>query len=183
MGKAPGLALLALGLALGPGLWIAARYFSGQVGFEAPLRFLAGADGRRAAQVVFPLTDTALPASVIVQAFASHGPALLPADPPGDTWTLRLRRDGRIVREHAMQLQSHTIEATPGLVFKDALVIDAAAGSGDYTLDVALPAAPKLTLESASVQIRTGVREPSTLLLAAGLALAAMGGLLLFAVR
>jgi hypothetical protein len=179
VGKPAGLALLVLGLALGPGLWIAGRYFSGHAIADLPLNFATGPDGRAAAEVRFTLTADALPASIVVQAFASHGPSVQPADTPGDRWEARLAKDGRTLREQVLHLQSHTVEATPALVFKKAIPLEAALGGGAYALQLTLPAAPRLTLESARVQVRANVRETHPAWLAAGLGLAAAGAVLL----
>ena len=179
MAKSAGLALLLAGLALGPGLWLAGRYFSGQPVADHPLHFAAGPDGRAVAEARFTLSAGDLPAAVVVQATASHGPAVRPADLPGDRWDALLARDGRTVREQTLHLQSHTLEATPALVFKEALPIDAAQGGGDYTLRIALPFEPRLTLESARVTVRANVRVMPPAWLAAGLALAAAGVVLL----
>jgi hypothetical protein len=177
--RSAGLALLLAGLALGPGLWIAGRYFSGQPVADQLLHFAAGPDGRAVAEARFSLPASALPASVVVQATASHGPAVRPADLSGDHWDARLAKDGRTVREQTLHLQSHTLEATPALVFKEVLPIDAAQGGGDYSLRIALPVEPRLTLESARVTVRANVRVASPVWLAAGLALAAAGAVLL----
>jgi hypothetical protein len=175
MGKAVGILLLVLGLALGPGSYLASRFFSGRVIAEAPLTFETGIDGRRHFRFAFSLPADALPAAVIIQASASHGPALLPADLPADTWTLRLLKDGVALRELPMHLQSTTVEATPALVFKESLSLDAAQGGGDYMLEIALPAAPRLTLDSARVEVRAGVTPANPSWLVAGLALIVAG--------
>jgi hypothetical protein len=99
----------------------------------------------------------------------------LPADLPADTWTLRLLKDGVALRELPMHLQSTTVEATPALVFKESLSLDAAQGGGDYMLEIALPAAPRLTLDSARVEVRAGVTPANPSWLVAGLALIVAG--------
>ena len=175
MGKAAGLLLLVLGLVLGPGSYLASRFFSGRVIAEAPLTFETGIDGHRHARFAFSLPADALPAAVLIQASASHGPALMPADPPADTWTLHLLKDGRAIRELPMRLQSTTVEATPALVFKESISLDAAEGGGDYVLEIALPAAPRLTLDSVLVGVRAGVTPVNPSWLVAGLVLIVAG--------
>jgi hypothetical protein len=178
MGKAAGIALLALGFALGPGTYIFSKFFSGRMVFEAPLRFKVAPDGRQHAHIRFSLPTDALPATVVVQASASHGPALLPASPPGDTWRLSLRKDGRAVREQAIQLQSNMVEASSALVFKESLPLDTTLGSGDYALDIAQPSEPQLTLDSARVSVRAKVDPVNPDLVIAGLVLLAIGAAL-----
>jgi hypothetical protein len=175
MGKAAGLFLLVLGLVLGPGSYVASRFFSGRVIVEAPLTFETGIDGRLRSRFAFSLPADALPAAVVIQASASHGPALLPADPPGDTWTLRLLQDGHPIRELPMHLQSTTVEATPTLVFKESISLDAAQGGGNYVLEIALPAVPRLTLDSARIEVRAGVTPANPSWLIGGLALLVAG--------
>jgi hypothetical protein len=180
VGKTAGLVLVVLGLLLGPGSQIAGRFFSGRVLVEAPLDFAgAGAPGRTA-RVAFRLPADALPAAVVVEASAGHGPVTRPGDLPGDTWTLRLLRDGKVVREQPMRLQSGTVEATPAEVFKEAIALDATAGGG-YELEVVLPAAPRLALDAARVEVRAGVSEADPTWLTAGLVLIAAGVVLLIA--
>jgi hypothetical protein len=179
MGKAAGLLLLVLGLALGPGSYLASRFFSGRVIIETPLTFETGIDGRLHSRFAFTLPADALPAAVVIQASVSHGPALLPGDPPGDTWTLRLLQDGHPIREQPMHLQSTMVEATPALVFKESISLDPTQGGGDYVLEITLPAAPRLTLESARIEVRAGVTPANPSWLVAGLALLAAGLVLL----
>jgi hypothetical protein len=180
VGKTAGLVLVVLGLLLGPGSQIAGRFFSGRVLVTAPLDFTAGPEPR-VARFAFHLPADALPATLVIEASASHGPVTRPGDLPGDTWTLRLLRDGKLVREQPMRLQSGTVEATPAEVFKEAIALDATAGGGDYELEVVLPAAPRLVLDAARVEVRAGVSEADPRWLTAGLVLIAAGVALLLA--
>jgi hypothetical protein len=175
MGKAAGLLLLVLGLVLGPGSYLASRFFAGRVIVETPLTFETGIDGRLHSRFAFSLPADALPAAVVIQASADHGPALLPADPPGDTWTLRLLQDGHPIRALPMRLQSTTVEATPALVFKESISLDAAQGGGNYVLEITLPAAPRLTPDSARIEVRAGVTPANSAWLVGGLALLVAG--------
>jgi hypothetical protein len=175
MRRRAGIWLLVIGLIVGPGSLIASRFFSGHVVAGAPLAFQAGADGSVRARFAFSLADKDLPAAVIVQASARHGPALLPADPPADRWTLRLVKDGSTLRERTMQLQSTLVESSPTLTFKEAVPLDAEDGGGDYVLEIEPQGSPRLALDAARAEVRAGVESADRTWLVAGLALIAAG--------
>ena len=175
MRRKAGLWLLVIGLVVGPGSLLAARFFSGHVVAGAPLSFEAGADGSVQARFTFRLADDDLPAAVIVQASAHHDPALLPADPPADRWILRLVKDGSMVHERTMRLQSTLVESSPTLTFKEAVPLGAGDGGGDYVLEVVPEGAPQLTLDAARAEVRVGVESADRTWLLAGLALIAVG--------
>lgn len=175
MRRKAGLWLLMIGLIVGPGSQIAARFFSGHVLAGAPLTFEAGADGEVRARFAFSLADSDLPAAVIVQASARHGPALLPADPPVDRWTLRLMKDGSRLREQTMQLQGTLVESSPTLTFKEAVPLGAGDGGGDYVLEVVPQGAPRLALDAARAEVRADVESADRSWLVVGLVLMAAG--------
>ena len=182
MRRKAGLWLLVIGLIVGPGSLLAGRFFSGHVVAGAPLTFEAGTDGGLRARFAFRLADSDLPAAVTVQASARHGPALLPADPPVDRWILRLMKDGSTLREQTMQLQSTLVESSPTLVFKEAVLLDAGDGGGDYVLEVVPQGAPRLALDAARAEVRAGVESADRSWLVVGIALMAAGvALILFA--
>ena len=179
MRRKAGVWLLLIGLIVGPGSLIAGRFLTGHVVAGAPLSFASGADGSVGARFAFSLADSDLPAAVIVQASVRHDPALRPADPPADRWTLRLVKDGSTLRERTMTLQSTLVESSPTLVFKEAVALGTADGGGDYMLEVVPQGAPRLALDAASVEVRAGVESADRTWLVAGLALIAAGVALL----
>ena len=179
MGKAAGIVLLALGFVLGPGTYFYSRFFSGHVIAEAPLRFEPGSDGLQQARFAFSLPADALPAAVVIQASVSHGPALMPADPPADIWALRLLKNDRVIHEQPMRLQSNMVESSPALVFKESVPLDAAQGGGQYVLEISLPAVPRLTLDSAQIEVRASITPPDSSWLVSGLVLFVAGLVLL----
>lgn len=175
MGKAAGIALLVLGLLVGPGTYLGSRFFSGHVLVEAPLAFAIGTDGRPGARFAFSLPADALPAAVVVQVSASHGPVVTPANLPADDWTLRVLKDKHLIREQTMRLRSHTVEATPVLVFKESIALDEAQEGGDYVLEVVPPAAPRMAPDAVRVEVRAGISPADPAWLVAGLVLLAAG--------
>ena len=179
MGKAAGIALLVLGLVIGPGTYLGSRFFSGRVLVEAPLTFAIDSEGRPQARFAFSLPADALPAAVVVQVSASHGPVVTPADLPVDDWTLRVLKDDRPIHEQTMRLRSHTVEATPALVFKESIALDATQGSGNYVLEVVPPAAPRMPPDAVRVEVRAGVTPADPTWLVAGLVILAAGLVLL----
>ncbi len=175
MGKPVGIVLLVLGLVLGPCTHIASRFFSGTAIVEAPLTFETGGNGSSGARFAFSLPADALPAVVVIQASASHGPALQPANAPADIWKVRLIKGGQVIREQPIRLQSHMVEATSALVFKESIPLEDTQGGGDYVLDIALPSAPQLTLESARIEVRANIIPADLSWLAGGLVLIVAG--------
>lgn len=175
MGKPAGLVFLILGLVLGPGHYIYTRFFTGRVVLEQPLPFSADAGNRMQASLNLSLEPDMLPAEVILQFTATHGPVMSPPNTPQNHYRARLFKNGELVQEKSFSLQSKMVEATPAIPFSEAISLPSDLQAGDYRLAVYQEGEAGMEITGSRLQLRAGVGQADSNLLAIGLGLIAAG--------
>ncbi len=175
MGKTPGILLLILGLLLGPGYYVYARFFSGAVVATYPLTAARDASGERFEPVALRLTPDMEPVALVLRFSVSHGATIQPTYTPRSDYRVRLLDGERVVLDERFSLQSPEVESTPSRVFQHALPPLPISRPVSYRLELAAEGAPQMTVHSADVQVRAQVREPDFRLVAAGVGLALLG--------
>jgi hypothetical protein len=161
---------LVLGLILGPGYYIYAKFYSGRPLAEYPLQ--AQTDGFVPLSV--PLPPDPSPLRLILMLEAEHGPTT--GRVPRNTYTVKVGHvTGSVTRE--ISLASVTTESSQQTFLNEIARLDAPHGQS-VIVEISAQGEPEMRVRSAAVALRGDVVEPSPailglggLLLAAGLAL------------
>lgn len=170
-----GIVLLILGLLLGPGYYIYARFFSGAVVATQPLPLARDTSGQRFEPVLLNLTPDMQPFGLVLRFDVSHGPTIQPTYTPRNDYRVRLLDGEQVVLDQPFSLQSPSVESTPSQVFQQALPLLQIDRPVSYRLELQAETEPQMTVNSADVQVRAQVRSPDYKLVAAGVALAVVG--------
>jgi hypothetical protein len=119
------------------------------------------------------------PIGLVLRFNVSHGPTIMPPDTPRNDYRVRVLDGARVVLDRRFSLQSSLVEGTPGLQFQRALPLTGIERAADYRLELEAEGEPQMQVHSADVQVRAHAREPDLRVVAAGVALAAAGLLVL----
>lgn len=179
MGKSMALALLALGLLLGPGYFIYMHFFTGAVlaAGEAPLDSAGGGLPVYASAPVRVPADAG-PLRVLLRLTASHG-AWQPPHAPRNVYEARLLHGQTEVARGEITLTPSNVEADRVDLRQIAATLDRPT-AGEYRLLLSATAAPEMGLDGVEVEWRRNAQAMDERLFYAGLGLLATGVLLLF---
>lgn len=175
MSKPAGLALLILGLILGPGYFIYTRFYTGREITDLPLEFQQQGDGTSRAAAEFDLLPEMGVVTFIVSMTASHGPVLNPPNMPRNTYRARVTFNGDAVVTKDFTFKATQMEATPAWVFRQALPVMKIGTPGKYALDLVQKKDAGMQIIQASVQARAGVHHINQIALTTGIVLMVLG--------
>ena len=179
MHKMTGIVLLILGLLLGPGYYVYARFFSGDLVATQALPLVRDTAGPRIGPVLLHLTPDMQQIGLILRFNVSHGPTPLPPNTPRNAYRARLVDGERAVMDHRFSLQSPEVDATPSRAFQHALPVLQVDHAASYRLELVDEGEAQMLVHSADVQVRAHMRQPDFKLVAAGISLAVIGFLAL----
>lgn len=171
MQKRTGVLILLLGLLLGPGYYVYARFFSGELVASQVLEI----DGKHFAPIALSLDPNMGAIGLVLRFSVSHGPTPVPPDTPRSDYRVRVFEGERVILEQTFSLQSSEVESTPGRQFQRALPVLYVNHPGVYHLELAAQGEPGMRVHSADLQVRAHVREPDLRLLVAGGVMVAIG--------
>ena len=169
------LAILA-GLAIGPAYWIYGKFYSGQT---VQVLELLAADNGRFVSGEFRIDPAMAPLGLIMTASGYFTPNMTEDQPPKDIWSATLSRNSSPLHSVEFQLSAGTTGNTQP-VFKEHLFLLQVAEAGDYQLELAPKAEPKMALSNLHLAIKTGLLEPDANIVSVGMALLIVAGLVLF---
>lgn len=174
--KALLLLLIAVGLTLGPGYWIYAKFFSGE-----PVQTLAlqAVPGGGLVTPGFRLRAEMRPAGLILRAQGHFAPNMDEARPPRNVYLAQVSRDGRPFKEVEVTLAVSSVsDSHPAFV--ERLLWLEAVPPGSYQVLLTPRAAPEIALEQTRLEVRAHVQEPDGRVVAAGVLLLIVGVMALF---
>ena len=170
-----GIMLLSIGLALGPGYYVYSHFFSGTVASTHPVPIKHQAAGDSFDPLQIELTPDMGKVGLIFRFQAEHGPVMSPVQMPRNTYRAILKSGQQTVFDHAFTLSSTSVEAASMLNFSEAMPLFQATSGGLYQLQLSQTGEAGMNLISAEVQVRQGIVEPSSSVLAIGFGLLATG--------
>lgn len=174
--KAGLLLLVLVGLALGPGYWVYAKFYSGRLAQVLDLRPTA-AGGLESEG--FRLSGEMRPVGLILKAQGGFAPNMDENKPPANRYRMRVELDGQPFREADLSLAVKQVsDSNPAFV--ERLLWLEAVTPGEYRLRLEPTAAPEIRLDQARLEVRAGIQEPDGRVVAAGLLMMILGGLALF---
>jgi hypothetical protein len=179
MDKPMALALVALGLLLGPGYFIFQHFFTGSVlaAGEIPVADTAAETLPAYASAPVHVPADAGPLRVLLRLTASHG-SWQPPHPPRNRYELRLLRGQAEMARSELELSPSHVEADRIDGRHIAATLEQPP-PGEYRLLVRAIAAPELKLDGLEVEWRRNAQPMDQRLFYAGLGLLAAGVLLL----
>lgn len=170
------LLLIAIGLVLGPGYWIYAKFYSGE---RVQTLALQAVPGGGLVTSGFPLRADMAPAGLILKAHGSFAPNMDEAKPPRNAYLARISRDGEPFKEVGITLAATSVsDSNP--VFVEHLLWLETVPPGDYQLLLTPKATPEVTLDQARLEVLAHIQEPDGRVVAAGALLLVVGLMALF---
>lgn len=163
--------LLMLGLLLGPGYYVYARYFSGQVVATQAMPLSA----TRIEVVNVAVSPDMNPIGLVLRFSAAHGPTPIPPNAPRNHYRARVMDGERVVLEQRFELIAPTVESAPLAQFQQALPVFDAERAATYRLELNAEGEAEMPLHSVDVQVRAGMRSPDYRVVAAGVVLLVLG--------
>ncbi len=181
MENSAGVALLAIGLVLGPGYYVYSHFLGGKVASTHPLTVKPEAAGNRFDPVQLELNPAMGKIGLILRFQTEHGPVMAPTQMPRNPYRAILKSGSRTVFDQPFMLSSTSLEHESLLNFSEAMPVFQADSSGLYQLEISQTGEAGMNLIGADMQVRQGVVEPDNTLLTAGFGLLALGvAMLLF---
>jgi hypothetical protein len=174
------LAVLVIGLLLGPGYFLYARHLTGAVVGTYPV---ATAAGGRLEPVLLSLSPDMSPVRLILRVSADHGPSYTgaPTAAPRNRYRAAVTREGQVVAESVFELVANTLESS-FQEFAEVLATLRIDAPGAYGVQIEETGKPQMRVTAASLELRRNARDPNMRLVWAGAALLGAGLLaLLFA--
>ncbi len=179
MGNSAGVALLVIGIILGPGYYVYGHFFSGKAGPIYPLTVKHGAEGDRFDPLPIELGPDMGQIGLILRFRTEHGPVTTPTKMPRNQYRATLKADGRTILDKAFTLSSTSVESQALLNFSEALPVFQARTKGVYHLDIRQTGEAGMNLISADVQVRKDVVQPNPALVTVGVGLLVAGVVLM----
>lgn len=181
MENSAGVALLVIGLALGPGYYVYSHFLSGKVVSSHPLTVRHEAAGNRFDPVNIELGPSMGKIGLILRFQTDHGPVMTPTQMPHNSYRAILKSGNQTVFDQPFMLASSSLEHESLLNYSEAMPIFKADTSGTYQLEISQTGEAGMNLISAVVQVRKDVVEPSSTLMTAGFGMLLAGvAMLLF---
>lgn len=175
--KSLSLLMILAGLAMGPAYWVYVVHFTGAVAQTLDLKADEHGGWYSAGFVLNP--DMGAVGLVLV-ASGGFAPTMDDDKPPSDPYRAILMHGATAGQPIRFKLAAgHVTNSNPQ--FRERLVLMKQPQAGDYRLLVTAEAPPQISLDRAQLEVRSQVREPDNRLVAAGIALLALGLLLLLA--
>jgi hypothetical protein len=170
------LLLVVVGLALGPGYWIHAKFFSGELVQTLQLH---AAQGGGLVTPGFHLRPDMQPAGLILKAQGSFAPNMDEAKPPRNVYLAQINRDGQPFKEVGVTLAVKSVsDSNPA--FLERLLWLEAVPPGAYQVLLTPRAAPEIALDQVRLEVRAHIQEPDGRVVAAGALLLIVGAMALF---
>jgi hypothetical protein len=166
------LVLLALGLALGPGYFLYAKYLTGAGVGTYPLD---GAPGGGFAPVAMTLEPGMSPVRLVLRLSAEHGTGYPPA--PRNGYRAVVTGSTGTVATSTFELVSSTFESSFQELGHVVATFEVPA-AGEYRVGIEAAGEPQMRVTAAAVEVRRNVREPDLRVVWTG---AALIGLAVFA--
>lgn len=168
--------LLVLGLPIGPGYWVYAKFYTGKQAMALPLASTAG--GGLVSQP-FKLDPGMAPVGLIFHSQGSFVPRQDENNPPQDAYTATLTGpDGR-PQVVPFPLAAQSV-ANSNPVFNVHLLWMKTVAAGEYRMAVGPSGQPTITLENPQLEVRANVQEPDGRIVTVGALLMIAGFLGLF---
>ncbi|MDO8891374.1 MAG: hypothetical protein Q8K43_01515 [Sulfurimicrobium sp.] len=181
MENSAGVALLVIGMVLGPGYYVYSHFLSGKVASSHPLTVKQEAAGNRFEPVQIELSPSMGKIGLILRFQTNHGPVMTPTQMPQNAYRATLKSGSRTVFDHPFMLTSTSLEHQALLNYSEAMPVFQADASGVYQLEIRPKGEAGMNLISAEVQVRQGLLEPSKTLMTAGFGMLVAGvAMLLF---
>lgn len=169
------LLMIVAGLALGPVYWIYMVHFTGQVARSVELR---PGEGGAWSSPAFRLGPDMGPVGLILRLDGHFSPNMPDDQAPRDAYHAVLHQGDAAGPPIRLELSAGTVtNSNPR--FRERLVLLRSPQAGEYRLEVAPTRTPQITLDTVQLEIRSHVRQTDNRVVAAGIALLALGVLLL----
>lgn len=161
------LVLIAIGLLLGPGYFLYARYLTGTAVGSYPLGVAAPFQ-----PVALALRPEMSPVRLILRLSAEHGPSYTgtPAPAPRNRYRAVVTRAGEVIAQADFTLVSNTIESS-FQEFGEVLATFEVAAAAEYRVALESAAEPQMRVTAASLEVRRNVQDPDLRVVWAGVAL------------
>lgn len=170
------LLLFATGLVLGPGYWIHAKFYSGELVQTLELQ---SAQGGGLMTPGFHLAADMRPAGLILKAQGSFAPNMDEAKPPRNVYLAQVYRDAQPFKEVGITLAVKSIsDSNPAFV--ERLLWLESVPPGAYQVLLTPKAAPEIALDRARLEVLAHVQEPDGRVVTAGALLLIFGLMALF---
>ena len=177
MMKVLSIALLVLGLLVGPGYWIYGKFYTGS---EAALLTLTAAPGTKGAPPrwqsgEFSLREAMAPVGLVLVA---HGHVAAddadPGIPPKDLYTATLYRGDEAAKPLGFSLGLKRV--TEGeQTFREHLLLMQKVRDGRYRMVVSGVSPPRIHIDAVQLQVRRNLHEPDPHVVTAGIVLFVLG--------
>ncbi len=157
------LALLVLGLLLGPGYFVYAKFFSGTAAASHPLVPRQGGFE----PVTFTVAPEASPLRLVLRLSVQYGPSHDGASVPRNRYRAVVSRGGVSVSEREVELVANSVESSFQEFAWDLATLEVA-GPGEYRLSLEETSPPGMQVTGASVALRRNVMDPDLRVVWAG---------------
>ncbi|WP_173060645.1 hypothetical protein [Sulfurimicrobium lacus] len=175
MENSAGVALLVIGLVLGPGYYVYSHFLSGKAVSTYPLPVKHQAAGNHFDPVRIELSPDMGKVGLILRFQAEHGPVTTPTKMPRNSYRALLKSGNKTIFDQPFMLTSTSLESEVLLNFHEAMPLFQANTSDAYLLEISQTGEAGMNLISADVQVRQGVVEPNNTLLMTGFGLLVAG--------
>lgn len=157
------LALLVVGLVLGPGYFVYAKFFSGGSAGSFPLTARQGGFE----PVAFALAPEASPARLVLRLSVQYGPSHDGASVPRNRYRTTVTRGAAQVAGSPFELVANSVESSFQEFVWDLATLEVAA-PGEYRLTLEETSPPGMQVTGASVDLRRNVLDPDLRVVWAG---------------
>ena len=168
------LALLVIGLVLGPGYFVYAKFFSGGSAGTYPLTPRSGGFE----PVAFSLVPEASPARLVLRLSVQYGPSHDGASVPRNRYLTTVTRGGAQVAESPFELVANSVESSFQELVWDLATLEVA-DPGEYRLTLEEISPPGMQVTGASVELRRNVLTADLRVVWAGAGLIALAVVML----
>ena len=180
MENSTSIALLVIGLALGPGYYVYSHFLSGNVAATYPLVKHQAADNHFD-PVPIELSPDMGKIGLILRFQTDHGPVMTPTQMPRNSYRAVLKSGSRTVFDQPFMLSSTSLEHEALLNFSEAMPVFKADSSAVHQLEISQTGEAGMNLISADMQVRQGVVESNSTVTTAGFGMLVAGvAMLLF---
>jgi hypothetical protein len=157
------LALLVVGLLLGPGYFVYAKFFSGAAAADYPLAPRQGGFE----PVAFPVAPEASPLRLVLRLSVQYGPSHDGASVPRNRYRATVTHGEVPVSERDVELVANRVESSFQEFAWDLATLQVAA-PGEYRLGLEETSPPGMQVTGASVEVRRNVLDPDLRVVWAG---------------
>jgi len=164
------LALLIVGLLLGPAYWIHAKFYTGEQALLVDLRpQTAKGDGKQTWRTdTFQLRDDMAPVGLILLAEGTFAPNMDESRPPRAFYTATLYKGAQAGQPLGFSLGVKSV-ADSNPAFKEHLLLMQKVQGGSFHMEVVSQAPPDIQIGQMQVEVRQHIVEPDPRIVMAGI--------------